>query len=294
MSHETDDQLTNEEVAGSYRQFANRIADIEDGLVTDVPTETTADIPAALEKPAQAIETQRRTARTVPVLNVYRRVTGEPIPDRLVSALTALDVIINATDDIVDTQPLSDRDCVTFSSNILFGHLYLFSALDSAETSVQTLAEYYTAVAQIPQVERRLQRRLADAGSRQEAVATAGAVYEYDSVDIEGFVLLSATEFDHDPETTATLLEEFRTFRARHLLYEDIRHVERTISQGDTNPVMYFIDKYDSVSAIADAVRDVLSRFEYSGTGEYVSVLQSFERAPDDLEALIRRQVATR
>lgn len=292
MSHGIDNRLTNEEVADSYRQFAKRIADVEDGLVADVPIETTADISAALEKPVEAIERGKRTARTVPVLNVYHRLTGESIPDTLVSALTALDVIINATDDIVDTQHLGDRDRVTFSSNVLFGHLYLFSALDSPDTAVPTLAEYYTAVAQIPQVERRLQRRLVDASDREEAIATAGAMYEYDSVDIEGFVLLSATELDRDPETTATLLEDFRTFRARHLLYEDVRHVERTVSQGDTNPVMYFIDEYDSPEAIADALRDVLSQFEYLSSGEYISLLKSFERVPEDLEELIQRQIS--
>jgi hypothetical protein len=287
MSGYVDNEVTNRAVADSYRQFSEKVADIEQRIIDDVPLTGGADISDALKRSASAIETETRTARTVPVLNVYRYLTGSPVPQSLVSALTALDVIINAADDVIDTEPIENRDRVTYTSNILFGHLQLFANLDAPDAAISTLTEYYTAVAQIPRVEHRLQRQLIEASERGAMISTAREVYEYDSVDIEGFALLPATEYDIDAETAATLLDDFRTFRARHLLFEDVRHVERTAAQNDTNPVMYFAEKYDSAAMIAETLREVLSPLTYRGEGEYIAILEAAEREPDDLEAMV-------
>lgn len=280
--------VTAEHVGDIYRSFADEVEAVEAEI--ESPIDELSAVGDALRKSAENIAAEHRTARTTAAINAYHRIVDRPIPEPIISSLTGLDVVINAADDVIDVRPLTDDRRFECCSNLLFGHVLLIDELGFSDELAGVLVEYYTALAQVPIVERRLQQRLERATERTTELALARRVYEYDSVDIEAFAKIPGIELELDPEHVADVVDDLRTFRARHLLFEDIRHVERTANHGDTNPAMYFL-RTRSPDASAQCLRAVASSFTYADdAAEYVDRLRILERRPESLEDVIDRK----
>lgn len=284
-------ELTTKEVGAIYERFASDVAETETEI--EVPIGEPAGMGETLREPATELASEHRSVRTVPAINVYQQVTDRSIPESVVAALTGLDTVVNAADDLIDIESLSDGQRLKVCSTILFGHALLVDELGSSSAASGILRDYYTALAQIPAVERRLQHQLSQATDRDEKLTIARRVYKYDSVDIEAFARLPGIELDLDPTHIASIVADLRTFRARYLLFEDLRHVDRALEQGDTDPVLYFLQTCESAADATQCIAEIASTFTYPDTETgYQDLLRSLERYPESLESMVEEKMA--
>ena len=94
---------------------------------------------------------------------------------------------------------------------------------------------------------------------------------------------------DVDEATEQRILGDLRAYRARRLLFKDISDVERDIADGDTTPVIYFLQTSDGPEDVVSAIEDLHARFTYSDRGwrKYGELLEDLEQPPDDLHSVI-------
>lgn len=284
--------VSRREVRRIYADLAEDVSVRERRLGEDLPVDTTADIPARLRETIDKWKRGQKSLRTVPVCNVYARHCDGTVADSMKRTLTGLDATINMLDDIIDTQGLTKRSKVALTLNVAFSSVLMVEGCppDARAEINDVLLEYFTAVFQIPLVERELLERMTRASSPGERLDAATSFYAYRSRDIDAFARLPATTRDMDPAVEERLLEDLRSYRGRRLIFKDIRDVERDLADGDTTPVIYFLRTCDGTEEIVDVIRDLHSRFTYSGAGRrsYGDVLEELEDAPDDLHAAIR------
>lgn len=282
-------RLTHDQAGHIYDRIINDISSFESDIESDLPIEQSMQMPKLLDKTAANLASGRRTARSVPAVNLYSNLAAEEISTMLIEALVGLDVVVNAADDIIDIEQLDRNQSAIVAANALFGHTFLLDNPALTHAVGATLREYYTALAQIPRVERELQKSLRQADSREERISITYDVYEYDAIDIDVFATIPGKELDISDETAELARDGLRCFRARHLLLEDLRHIERTLRQGDTNPVLYLVQNSEPADAAAE-ITAALERFEYPDGTPEVELLRTLERRPVDIEAAIKRK----
>jgi hypothetical protein len=205
----------------------------------------------------------------------------------VVELLTGLDATVNTLDDAIDTKELSVETRISLTVNAAFSAVLMIENCPrGSRTEIRdVLTEYFTALFQIPLVERQLFQSMQDATTKRERQTAAQHIYAYCARDIDAFARLSAVVHEISSETEQQILQDLRTYRARRLLFKDIRDVERDLVDEDMTPIIQFIRHHDSVAPVEEAIEKLYGSFSYTDSGEayYGDVLRELEDAPDNL-----------
>lgn len=284
--------IGSDEIGQLYSDLAEDVSTRERQLREELPIESTAEIHAHLRGVVEDWKNGRKSVRTVPVCEVYRLEIGEPLEESLIQLLTGLDASINVLDDIIDTQELTPQVRIGLTVNAAFSVVLLVeNTPPRARDEVgNQLREYFTALFQIPLVEQRLFALMEDAETEDQRQQAAEQIYAYRSRDIDAFADIAAVVSDLDTETKPRVRHDLRTYRARRLLFKDIRDVERDLRDDDMTPVIQLLRHHETTDEIVAAVMDLYRRFSYSEVGNkrYGDRLDELEGEPDDLESVLR------
>jgi len=280
-----------DEIGQIYVDLAEDISAREERLREELPIETTAEIHTHLRSVVDDWETGRKSLRTVPVCAVYAHELDRPLGESLKHLLTGLDASVNVLDDIIDTQDLSPQVRIGLTVNAAFSAVLLAEHCPPDERNEirERLRDYFTALFQIPLVEQRLFATMAAAEDGNRRHQAAKQIYAYRSRDIDAFTNIAAVVTDLNGETEQRLRHDLRTYRARRLLFKDIRDVERDLRDDDMTPVVHLLQHHDTIEDVLDAVTDLYRRFSYSeeGNERYGEILGELETAPDDLHSVL-------
>jgi hypothetical protein len=285
------DPVGSDEIGQHYADLAEDVSARERQLREELPIESTAEIHTHLRGVVNDWESGRKSVRTVPVCKVYTQELGKPLEESLTQLLTGLDASINVLDDIIDTQELTPQVRIGLTVNALFSAVLLAENCPPGthDEVGNQLREYFTALFQIPLVEQRLFASMEDAGAEDQRQQAAEQIYAYRSRDIDAFADTAAVVTDLDTETKPRVRHDLRTYRARRLLFKDIRDVERDLRDDNMTPVMQLLRHHETTDETVAAVMDLYRRFSYSEAGNerYMDRLYELEGKPDDLESLL-------
>jgi hypothetical protein len=280
-----------DEIGQLYADLAEDVSLRERQLQEELPIESTAEIHTHLRGVVNDWGSGRKSVRTVPVCEAYTQELGRPLEESLKQLLTGLDASINVLDDIIDTQELTPQVRIGLTVNAAFSAVLLAENCPpgTREEVGNQLREYFTALFQIPLVERRLFASMEDAETEDQRQQAAEQIYAYRSRDIDGFADIAAVATNLDPGTKERVRRDLRTYRARRLLFKDIRDVERDLRDEDMTPVIQLLQHHETTEETVEAVLDLYGRFSYSEIGKerYGSRLNRLEEKPDDLQSLL-------
>lgn len=280
-----------DEIEQLYADLAEDVSTRERQLREELPIESTAEIHAYLFGVVKDWKNGRKSVRTVPVCEVYTQELGKPLEESLKQLFAGLDASINVLDDIIDTQELTPQVRIGLTVKVAFSAVLLAENCPprTRDEVGNQLREYFTALFQIPLVEQRLFASMEDAETEDQRQQAAEQMYVYRSRDIDAFVNIAAVVTDLDTETKMRVRHDLRTYRARRLLFKDIRDVERDLRDNDMTPVIQLLQHHETTDEIVAAVMDLYRRFSYSEVGNerYGERLYELEGKPDDLESLL-------
>lgn len=280
------------EIRKIYADIAEDVSVREERLREELPIETTAGIHTHLSSVVDDWETGRKSLRTVPVCTVCASELGRPPGNQLKTLLTGLDASVNVLDDIIDTRELPPRVRIGLTVKAAFSTVLIAEHCPpgTRDEIGDRLRDYFTALFQIPLVERRLFASMTAADDQQRRQQAAKRIYGYRSRDIDAFVHLATEVSGLNAEDEQRLLRDLRAYRARRLLFKDIRDIERDLRDDDPTPVSFLLQHHDSIEAVLDGVQDLYARSPYSADGDqrYGDALRELEDAPDDLHSVLR------
>jgi len=153
--------------------------------------------------------------------------------------------------------------------------------------------QYLTDLFQIPIVEQNAVETIQTATDHEKAVNAAHRCYAYRARDIDAFARIPAHIYNPDEPTTEQLISDLHTYRARQLLFKDIRDVERGL-HDDPTPVIAFMEQAPDAPTVRDTVEDLYRSFNYSdaSAGVYQQQLAGQEHRPTDLLTAIEDTMA--
>lgn len=283
--------VSRELLAGALDDYANELRTEEQRLAPEVPGGQPQGIHRDIARASEELRGGERTMRALPAVNVYARVADVPIGGGLTETLLALDAKVNAIDDIVDTPDLDWERKVHLMVVTAFSDVLALERLPPEHVADVgcILRRYWTEIAQIPVVERRLRDRMRSVSAPEDRFEAARSIYEYRARDIKAFAQLPAVGAGLDDEAVEYIVRDLQAFRARFLLFEDFRHLTRDARVGHENPVMVLARAVPDRESLADIVYALLARFRYStwSRGRYAMLLEELERQPDDIEARV-------
>ena len=277
-----------------YLEIADEIFAHEETLRNSLPIDTTAGISTHLTEIVDRWDDGCKSLRTTPTANVYARECGDPPDPYILRVLVGLDAEVNVLDDIIDTKDLPTVRRVALTANAAFASLLIAESAPPAhrEAIATVLREYFTSLFQIPLVESRLFEKMRDAATPTARRDAAWEIYAYRACDIDAFARIPGLVVGLDEQTKQRLLSDLRVYRARRLLYKDIRDVSRDLADDDMTPIVALLTSYDSIETVVTEVEQIYDQFEYTTTGKarYRDVLTELENPPDDLATLLREQ----
>ncbi len=275
-----------------YREFLpDRVNKLESGI-EKIPDELgTSGVWKILEEPLNKWKKNRKSLRTLPVVNVYNNVLDEKLSNSVVESLLCLDAWIGSMDDEIDTKNISKRDKIFNICNTAFsGGIGILNLPEGEKEGLRNLFfEYLTELFQIPNVEKKTLLAIKEAKSDVREVKFVRSFYSYRSIDIDLFAKIPGIVNDIDDKVFGTVVKDLEVFRARELILKDIVDVERDLKDEDFTALMVLMDKYDDFDKVIGEVEDVLNYFSYSdfSRGKYRKVLKKLEENKDyerDLE----------
>lgn len=275
----------------AYEAFVCDLDERERAVGRELPLgAATAGVADRLETPLEQWETGNKPNRVVPAV-VAIEAEGDTVSPALLRLLVGLDVAITALDDLVDEGDLERTERFQLAVVATFGTLLSSAGESPCEgTAVSdALVDYYLSMAQTPAVERTVADELAAATTSRRELACSIRAYAYRAEDVAAFVTIPARVLEIEDETTARLLSDLRTFRARQLLYDDLRDVETDLADGIETPIVYLLRTSTDEAAVLERLEAIVGAFPYSatGAGRYGAALTALERRPDDLVELV-------
>lgn len=274
--------------------LASAIAAQESRLEGALPVGSAYGITACLERVIDEWESGYRGMRSYPVVNTYGQAFGRRVPERLLPVLVALDLKVVTFDDLIDTQALTQDEKICSSAVVAFSTLLEWQPLPSehVEEIADVLRDYWVVLSQIPLVEGRTMDTIRRAATADEMLAASQSVYAYRARDIDAFVRIPAKIDGLGEPRTAAYLSDLRAFRARYLLFEDFRHIQRDLQEGHANPAIVLMNVIDDPTDVVEVIESMYGQFEYrSERADYYPLLSSMERRPDDPERLVRESM---
>jgi hypothetical protein len=286
-----------DEIRRLYRDLIDDVDIRETHLQDTLPVETTAELPAHLRSTVTDWESSRKSLRTLPVANVYTQELGRPVEDAVLRTLTGLDASVNVLDDVIDSQSLTTETRIRLTVNAAFSSVLIAEHLpaDHQQDAGDLLRDYFTALFQIPLVERRLFDRMERVDSDAARTAAAVDIYSYRARDIDAFARLPALDSGIDETIERRLVQDLRTYRARRLLFKDIHDVPRDLADEDMTPIIHLLRDHRSIDDAVDVVERINADFEYTeeGAQQYGSLLDELEETPSDIRQLLQEAMTT-
>jgi len=282
------------EVQEIYADFAREVGAHESDLSGTVPASfDVGSVRECLQLPLTLWESGRKPPRTVPALLAYERLLTSEETDAVARVLVGLDAFVTMMDEFIDTAG-SDRGHRTrLAVNVAFSGLLSFSSIPATtrETVVDALVAYLLEASRIPAVEREVGEALADAPSDERAMELVRFSYGFRARDIAVFGTLPGLVHDVDPGTVERIASDLRTYRARWLLYDDIRDVGQDRENGIETPVTWLLDRHSDPEVVATRIEAVSRAFEYSNA-DYTDTLRDMERELERDELVERLSAA--
>lgn len=281
-----------DEIYRIYRDLIEDISIREEKHRDEIPIEGTAELPTHLDDIVNDWETGRKSLRTVPVANVYAEEFERSLEESVLRTLTGLDATVNVLDDIIDSQSPTPESRVRLTVNAAFSSVLVAENLptENRDQANDLLRQYFTALFQIPLVERRLFDEMKAVASDPEREAAAVKSYSYRARDIDIFARLPAISSGVEPDIEQRLVQDLRTYRARRLLFKDIYDVPRDLSDGDITPIIHVLRNGRSVDETVETIERIYAEFEYTNKGiqQYGSILKHLEGIPSDINTLLQ------
>lgn len=276
-----------DEIYQKYLETADDVSSREGNLRGELPIDATADIHTGLREAVDDWRTGRKSIRALPACNVYNQELDISLSESVVEFLVSLDVQVNVFDDIIDTQDLSVESKIGLTVNAAFSAVQAIESCprEKQEEVGNLLRDYFTALFQIPLVERKLFKEVESVESRKECLDLTRRIYEYRARDIDAFAQIPATILEVRSQRKDRILQDLRTYRAKRLLFKDIRDIERDLEDDDITPIIHFLRRHESIERTVETIEDLYGRFEYTDKGfrRYGDILQALEDQPEDL-----------
>ncbi len=290
MPHQSNVPLIDHaDVKGVYSQLAAEVGRREADLLEDLPVDDAHGLDACIEGVTETWVSGARTIRTVPALNALAVHLDRPISEDVVRILAGLDAKVNALDDLIDTERLSTREKVDHCVITAFSSVFSLThcPADHVESLRAIEYGYFTEISQIPRIEHAMLERIRTAETDEERLDAMLGSYRYRARDIKAFGRIPATIYDVDKGSTDELLAALQAFRARFLLFEDFRHIERNLREGHESPVLCLFDVYDDSMEVVTLINELYRKLSYPTDAAYVDVLRDMERRPRDLKRVV-------
>lgn len=277
-----------QQVAAVYQSLLCDIRRRDSRLDTDSPDGI--DVPsigAELRLPLLLWATGEKPTRTVPALVAHDR-TFEASETPLLRALVGLDVLVTMLDEFIDRETAGGSYRLQVAINAAFASLFSFTNLppSDAEAVVATTTDYLVQTARIPAVERAVQRELRAADTRERERELIRFAYATRAGDIAVFGRLPGIVHDTSPERLDRIVRDLITYRARYLVFDDIRDVGADRLNGDETPVGWLLATHDDPDTVRDILAAVIAQFEYEES-HYRDTLRELEREPTDVRSMI-------
>ncbi|MFC7044201.1 hypothetical protein ACFQH6_01175 [Halobacteriaceae archaeon GCM10025711] len=282
--------VTTAELRATFARFVDEVAARESALADGWDHGSPQGLRDCLERVDADWHTGTRTLRTLPVVNVLERRFGVGVDEDVRAVLLGLDATVNALDDVIDAGSLDTGRAVCLTAVVAFANVLELEHVPAEHAAAVADVEYdyWVELAQIPLVERRSMAAIRAADDRAALLDAARTVYGYRARDVHAFVDVPAVVYDLPAAVVARLRRDLHAFRARYLLFEDLRHVDRDRVEGHANPAVALAGRVDDGVAV-DLFESVYDAFGYSdaGTREYGDLLGRLERRPDDLASAV-------
>ncbi|MDS0261260.1 hypothetical protein NDI56_17820, partial [Haloarcula sp. S1CR25-12] len=193
MVDDTDVKIEPQTVYDRYEALAERVATEEARLLRQFPLDEPQGIDDAIRGCISDWENQRKSLRTVAVVNALEHAADGDVPTVCVDVLVSLDATINVLDDIIDHASPSKADKVGYTANAAFATTLLHSSLPASvhKQATEQLFRYFTQLFQTPKVESRLLASMQRKTSRADQITVATEIYQYRALDIDVFVELA-------------------------------------------------------------------------------------------------------
>jgi hypothetical protein len=276
-------------------ELAADLAARERRLGDGLPTGTVLGIADCIEEVRSGWESGMRSMRSYPTIAAFEHLLGIQVREDVRTLLVALDAKVIALDDIIDTEDPTRAEKVRSSVVVAFSTPLELGAVppEHREEILEIQYEYWVVLSQLPLLEREMMDRMRGTDARDDLLDAAGSIYAYRSRDIDAFVEIVATTHEVDGALADPLLSDLRAFRARYLLYEDFRHIERDLAEGHQNPIIALMYAFDDPDEVTSTVEALYDRFDYTAAGRdrYGDLLGELERRPDDLGRLVRERM---
>lgn len=285
-----------EDVYDTYRAVATDVETYRDQVAAELPPPLDVDDDQnRLRFPLQCWEEGWKKSRVVPALLAYDSDLDRAELETVLRILTGLDVLIMVSDELIDTSGDDWNRRTTLVINAAVSSLLAFGSIpdDAAAELGDVITRYMSEASYIPLVEREVQRELAGVDDVEEAMELIRFSYSFRARDISAFATVPGVVSDADRETMDTASRSLHTYRVHHLLFDDVRDVERDLRDGIETPVMWLLETLDDPDAVADRIDDLYRAFDYPADTECRHQLRSLEDRPDDLRRELARSMAT-
>jgi hypothetical protein len=275
-----------------FTSYAKQLRDREDDITDHLPITDPKGVYKPILAAVERWGTEDRGLRTIPVLNVYQEVSASPISEEAQRMMTGLDAFVEAYSVLIRDDSLSAKRQANLALTIAYSQSYFFQHVPAEyeETICDGVAEYLTDVAQLAPIRETLTDQLRGATADAEAAIALRETYAQTARDIWLFADLPALLLDMDAERADRVRSDLLTFRARYLLYEDLRKIESSVEHQRTNPLAHLLSERDSASDVALLLDSVMDSFHYTqkGASEYGDLLEDLEERPEDVHESVR------
>jgi hypothetical protein len=283
------------EIHEEYRTFVSDIEDRVTQLSSSLPLSEPFPVHESLFDLSRQWDQGEKSLRSVPVVNLYQRVLGRPVPDDVVRALLGIDAHINALDDIIDTQTPTKEWKTGVAAVVSFSSAYAFEHVP-AEVREQILDQYYDYLVelfQIPRLEREFMAQFRQASTDVARLDAATAFYSQRGTAMKIFANIPALVLDRDFSTN--IAEDLSHLKSRQLLFKDLSDVERDLQDDDVTPVLHMLQTCTTKDDVISFLENVYEQFPYSteGRDQYGDILFSLEDAPSETVTSVRNGMET-
>lgn len=288
MNSELTDEGEIEKIIQEYAEKIGKREEYLEGKVKEI-----LGLEEILKRPIEDLKSGRKSSRVIPALVAFERYSGE-IPESLKRTLIGFDIYIDALDDVVDTKNTDKLKRVEQTARMSHSLPLIIGGLGNLNLNKVNdgLAQYLTNLFQIPGVEKDSIEKIKKSNSHEEKIKHSKYCYDFRSKVMDGFGIIPATYFELNPKETNNILNDLRTYRARHLLFKDIEDAERDIEDEDTKPILE-ITKEDPNPE--KTIEKLYNSFGYSPQSEetYKKDLIKLEGKPKNLDEEIEKAINT-
>jgi len=266
-----------ETVTDIYETLIRAVAVRDEGLDhSPLPESLAGTVATEMYLPLWLWEQGEKPTRTEPVLRLYTGHIEESERTELRCLLVGLDVFIAMLDEFIDSDCSSGQYRLSLAINIAFGSLLSFGSIPREHRSdvVELLLAYFVEIARIPMVETATTDALEATESTAEQNELIRFAYGYRARDISVFGRLPSLLCDIDDSTVEDIVHDLQMYRARYLLFDDLRDVCEDSRNNIQTPGLWLLAEHDDSEALRDRLAEIYESFEYADNTHRQALLE--------------------